>query len=64
MAYLALDYPPFFAFFEKILSVPAYFIDRKIVDLNSLNYDSWSVVAYQRTTVVLTEVVLGIVLLK
>ncbi|THU84872.1 ALG6, ALG8 glycosyltransferase, partial [Dendrothele bispora CBS 962.96] len=47
-----LDYPPFFAFFEKLLSIPASFIDPKIVDLNNLNYDSWSVVAYQRSTVI------------
>ncbi|KAJ3490073.1 hypothetical protein NLI96_g1691 [Meripilus lineatus] len=55
----ALDYPPFFAYFEKVLSVPAAFIDPKIVDLNNLGYDSWSVIAYQRTTVVLTELVLA-----
>ncbi|KAI0091921.1 glycosyltransferase family 57 protein [Irpex rosettiformis] len=57
-----LDYPPFFAYFEKIMSIPAYFIDPKIVDLNNLNYDSWSVIAYQRTTVIITELVLTIVL--
>ena len=55
----ALDYPPFFAYFEKLLSVPAAFIDPEIVDLNNLGYDSWSVIAYQRTTVVLTELVLA-----
>ncbi|KAI0772707.1 glucosyltransferase [Irpex lacteus] len=57
-----LDYPPFFAYFEKILSIPAYFIDPKIVDLNNLNYASWSVVAYQRTSVIVTELVLAVVL--
>ena len=56
---IALDYPPFFAYFEKLLSIPAYFIDSKIVDRYNLNYDAWSVVAYQRTTVILTELVLG-----
>ncbi|CAA7259655.1 unnamed protein product [Cyclocybe aegerita] len=59
-----LDYPPFFAYFEKLLSIPASFIDPKIVDLNNLNYDAWSVIAYQRTTVILTELVLGAVLLR
>ncbi|KAF9452438.1 glycosyltransferase family 57 protein [Macrolepiota fuliginosa MF-IS2] len=59
-----LDYPPFFAYFEKLLSIPAYFIDPKIVDLSNLNYDSWSVIAYQRTTVILSELVLGAVLIK
>ena len=59
-----MDYPPFFAYFEKLLSVPAYFIDPRIVDLNNLNYDSWSVIAYQRTTVIVTELVLGAAVLK
>ncbi|TFY59795.1 hypothetical protein EVJ58_g5552 [Rhodofomes roseus] len=59
-----LDYPPFFAYFEKLMSIPAYFIDPRIVDLNNLNYDAWSVVAYQRSTVILTELVLGAVLLR
>ena len=60
----ALDYPPFFAYFEKLLSIPASLIDPKIVDLNNLNYDAWSAIAYQRTTVILTELVLGVVLLR
>ncbi|KZT12805.1 glycosyltransferase family 57 protein [Laetiporus sulphureus 93-53] len=59
-----LDYPPFFAYFEKILSIPAYLVDPRIVDLNNLNYDAWSVVAYQRTTVILTELVMGAALLR
>jgi len=61
---LALDYPPFFAYFEKLLSMPAYFFDSRIVDLNNLDYGSWSVIAYQRTTVVLSELVLGAALVK
>ncbi|KAI0677439.1 glycosyltransferase family 57 protein [Trametes maxima] len=59
-----LDYPPFFAYFEKLLSIPAYFVDPRIVDLNNLNYGAWSVVAYQRATVILTELVLGAAVLK
>ncbi|KAI0750909.1 glycosyltransferase family 57 protein [Daedaleopsis nitida] len=59
-----LDYPPFFAYFEKLLSIPAYFVDPRIVDLNNLNYGAWSVVAYQRSTVIFTELVLGIAVLK
>ncbi|XP_006460000.1 hypothetical protein AGABI2DRAFT_202561 [Agaricus bisporus var. bisporus H97] len=59
-----LDYPPFFAYFEKLLSIPAYFVDSRIVDLNNLNYGGWSVIAYQRTTVILTELVLGAVLIR
>ncbi|TFY83828.1 hypothetical protein EWM64_g197 [Hericium alpestre] len=59
-----LDYPPFFAYFEKLLSIPASFIDPGIVDVNNLDYGAWSVVVYQRLTVILTELVLGAVLLR
>ena len=54
----------FFAYFEKILSLPAAFIDPQIVNLQSFNYDSWSVIIYQRSSVILTELVLGAVLVK
>jgi hypothetical protein len=64
LAPIALDYPPFFAYFEKLLSIPAALIDPQIVKLENLNYDAWSVIAYQRTTVILTELVLGAVLVK
>ncbi|KAI6106230.1 glycosyltransferase family 57 protein [Pisolithus croceorrhizus] len=59
-----LDYPPFFAYFEKVLSIPAAYIDPAIVDLHNLGYGSWTVVAYQRSTVILTELLLGAVLLR
>ncbi|KAH7916348.1 glycosyltransferase family 57 protein [Hygrophoropsis aurantiaca] len=59
-----LDYPPFFAYFEKLLSIPAALIDPKIVDLNNLGYSEWTVIAYQRSTVILTELILGVVLLR
>ncbi|CAE6412719.1 unnamed protein product, partial [Rhizoctonia solani] len=59
-----LDYPPFFAYFEYILSWPARFVDPTIVNLNALQYSAWSVVAYQRTTVIVTELVLGAAVLR
>ncbi|KAG8722492.1 glycosyl transferase [Ceratobasidium sp. 394] len=59
-----LDYPPFFAYFEFLLSLPARLVDPKIVDLNNLQYGAWSVVAYQRMTVILTELVLGAAVLR
>jgi len=59
-----LDYPPFFAYFEKLLSIPASFIDPGIVDLQNLQYDAWTVVVYQRMTVIITELVLGAALLR
>jgi alpha-1,3-glucosyltransferase len=64
LKFAALDYPPFFAYFEKLLSIPASFIDPKIVDLQNLNYSAWSVIAYQRTTVIVTELLLGWVLTR
>ncbi|OCB91546.1 glycosyltransferase family 57 protein [Sanghuangporus baumii] len=59
-----LDYPPFFAYFEYLLSIPAAVVDRRIVDLNNLNYDSWSVIVFQRSTVLITELVLAFALLR
>lgn len=61
---VALDYPPFFAYFEFLLSLPARLIDKRIVDLNNLNYSEWSVIAYQRSTVIITELVLGAALIR
>ncbi|KAG2146718.1 glycosyltransferase family 57 protein [Suillus clintonianus] len=59
-----LDYPPFFAYFEKLMSIPASFIDPKIVDLQNLQYDAWTVIVYQRLTVIISELVLGAALLR
>ncbi|TFL05788.1 glucosyltransferase [Pterulicium gracile] len=59
-----LDYPPFFAYFEKFLSYFAPLVDARIVDLQNLKYDSWTVVAFQRSTVIITELVLGAALLR
>lgn len=53
-----LDYPPFFAAFEWLLSQPAALIDPEMVKINNLNYSSWATIAYQRATVVLTELLL------
>ena len=39
-------------------------IDHRIVQLSNLNYDSMSVVIYQRSTVIVTELVLGAALLR
>ena len=53
-----LDYPPAFAAFEWLLSQPASLIDSTMVNVKSLNYDSWSTVAFQRSTVILSELLL------
>lgn len=53
-----LDYPPFFAAFEWLLSQPAAMIDPEMVRIENLNYSSWATVAFQRSTVILSELVL------
>ncbi|CAH7686804.1 glycosyl transferase [Phakopsora pachyrhizi] len=53
-----LDYPPFFGYFEWVLSKLAEIVDREIVRLDNLNYQSFSCVVFQRSTVVITEFVL------
>ncbi|KFK37270.1 hypothetical protein AALP_AA4G235500 [Arabis alpina] len=51
-----LDYPPFFAYFERFLSTFASLIDPRIVDLESgLNYTSDSVIYFQRITVIVSD---------
>lgn len=59
-----LDYPPFFAYFSKLLSLFAYLIDPSIVDLSNLNYSSWTCVIYMRSTVLVSELVLFFALIK
>lgn len=55
-----LDYPPFFAYFSWILSLPAKFWDSKIVDLRGgLEYEGWKCLLYMRLSVIATELVLA-----
>ncbi|KAI9879458.1 MAG: glycosyl transferase [Pleopsidium flavum] len=53
-----LDYPPFFAYLEWLLSQGAQYVDRAMLDVTNLGYDSWQAVYYQRATVLVTEGVL------
>jgi len=53
-----LDYPPFFACFEWIMSIAAQFVDPAMLEIHNLNHDSWQTIHFQRTTVILTELVL------
>lgn len=54
-----LDYPPLFAYFEKLLSIFAHLVDPKIVDLQKgLNYESDSVIYFQRISVIASDLCL------
>ena len=58
-----LDYPPFFAYFEYLLSVPASFVDRQMVNVTNFNYASDKTINYQRLTVIVTEATLVLALI-
>ncbi|KAF5732837.1 dolichyl pyrophosphate Glc1Man9GlcNAc2 alpha-1 3-glucosyltransferase [Tripterygium wilfordii] len=54
-----LDYPPFFAYFEYILSLFAHLLDHQIVDLHEgLNYASNTAIYFQRISVIFCDLVL------
>ncbi|CAA7403810.1 unnamed protein product [Spirodela intermedia] len=50
-----LDYPPLFAYFEFLLSIPAAIVDPAIVDIRNLGYEAESVVLFQRLSVVFAD---------
>ncbi|RMZ67011.1 dolichyl pyrophosphate Glc1Man9 c2 alpha-13-glucosyltransferase [Pyrenophora seminiperda CCB06] len=53
-----LDYPPFFAYFEWLMSQAAVYVDAGLLNVKDLGYDSWQTIYFQRTTVIITELVL------
>ncbi|ORY96168.1 glycosyltransferase family 57 protein [Syncephalastrum racemosum] len=57
-----LDYPPFFAWFEKWWSLWGQWFDPAMLDIQNLNYDSNSTILFQRLTVIASDLVLYLAL--
>ncbi|KAK9894260.1 glycosyltransferase family 57 protein [Cystobasidium minutum MCA 4210] len=53
-----LDYPPFFAYFERALSSLAFLVHPEITRISKEAIAIWPVVAFQRTSVIASEIVL------
>lgn len=56
--------PPFFAYFERLLAGVAYMLDPSVTQLSKDPIATWSTVAFQRTSVIVSELVLAFALFK
>eukprot|EP00962_Isochrysis_galbana_P014620 scaffold4191_cov95-Isochrysis_galbana.AAC.1 len=53
-----LDYPPLFAWLERLLAVGAGYVEPAMLTLSATPYASSATVAYQRSTVIAMDIVL------
>ena len=55
-----LDYPPFFAYFEYLLAIPAGWVDVNLVKISARPISTERVILYQKCTVIATDVLVYI----
>jgi len=55
-----LDYPPYFAWFEFLLSRVAFYFDPEMLKVDNLNHTSWLTILFQRLSVIVTDLILAL----
>ena len=55
-----LDYPPYFAYFEYVLSLAASYVDPAMLDVRNLEHASGATILFQRGSVIITDLVFAL----